>query len=466
MGNSPISVRQRSLTLAATSLGFVVVLLDVSVVNVALQRFQVVFGASVTGLQWVVNAYTLTFAALLLTGGALGDRLGSKRVFVAGFALFTVASLGCGLAPTLTILVVARIFQGLGAALLVPASLSVLHQSYPDPAERSKAVGLWASAGGIALAAGPVLGGVLIVHIGWRSIFLVNFPIGLLGIWLTLRNAPPTYQSRSKGLDIAGQAAAILALGGLTAAIIEAGPLGWDNHLVTGCLILSLLASTSFLYIETTGKAPMLPLSLFRNATFSVASVIGVIVNFAFYGLVFVFSLYFQSIQHYSPLQTGLAFLPMTAVIMVGNIIAGNLTAKVGPRPLMVVGLLTAAIGYLTLMPVMAGAPYHSIVLPLLVAGSGIALTVPPMTSASLSAVDHSRAGIASGVLNSARQVGGVFGVAVFGFLVRDERPESFMAGMHMSLVIAVVLLASGSVMSFFGVTSRPGGLIRVKAKL
>lgn len=232
--NTLISDSQRRYTLAAASLGFVVVLLDVSVVNVALESLRVGFDTDVAGLQWVVNAYTLIFAALLLTTGALGDRLGAKRVFMAGLAVFTLASLGCGLATSLGALITARIVQGLGAAMLVPTSLSLLQQAFPDPVARSRAVGWWGAAGGIALAAGPVLGGLLVTHIGWRSIFLINLPIGLLGLWLALRNAPAALTRPSKGFDLPGQCTAILALGSLTAALTEASRLGWQHPFVLG----------------------------------------------------------------------------------------------------------------------------------------------------------------------------------------------------------------------------------------
>lgn len=447
-----LTVRQRHLVLAATCLGFVVVIVDVSVVNVALAQLQLAFAAQITELQWVVNAYTLTFAAFLLTAGALGDRVGTRRVFITGFGLFTVASLGCGIAQSLGILIAARVAQGLGAALLVPASLSLLHQTHPEPVARARAVSLWAAAGGIALAAGPVLGGILIFQVGWRSIFLVNLPVGLLGIWLTARNAPPSLRSSNKSIDVAGQVTAILALGGLTGAITEAGPLGWHHPAVLGGIAISVLAAVLFVVVEAKSTAPMLPLSLFRNPTFSISSAVGLIVNFAFYGLVFVFSLFFQGIQQYSPLETGLAFLPMTAVVMGMNLLAGRLIPRVGARPLMVAGLLIAAAGYLALLPMSPGVPYSHLALPLLFAGSGIALTVPTMTNATLSAVDPSRSGIASGVLTAGRQTGGVLGVAVFGFLVRHERPDLFMAGVHLSLGIAAALLAAGAGLSFGGV--------------
>lgn len=454
MATVPLTRHQRG-TLVSAGLGFVVVLLDVSVVNVALETLRVNFGTDIAGLQWVVNAYTLVFAALLLTSGALGDRIGAKRVFVAGFGIFTMASLACGLAPSLASLVAARIVQGLGAALLVPSSLMLLQQAFPDPVQRSRAVGWWGAAGGIALAAGPVLGGLLIAHVGWCGIFLINLPIGALGLALTLRHAPDAVAKAGRGLDLPGQLAAILALASLTAALTQASRLGWTHPWVCGGVALSLASAAAFYWLEQRSKMPMLPLSLLRSATFSIATAVGLVVNFAYYGLVFVFSLFFQTIQQLSPQQTGLAFLPMTAILMVMNIVAGRLVTRIGTRALMVAGLALASLGYLLLLRVGADRDYPAMVVPMLLAASGIALVVPTMTNATLSSVDAAQAGIASGVLNSARQIGGMLGVAVCGFLVRDTEPVLFLHGMRVSLALAVVLLAAGGVLSYLGLNKR-----------
>ena len=438
-------------TLVAAALGFVLVLLDVSVVNVALEALRREFGADVTGLQWVLNAYTLVFAALLLTSGALGDRFGARRIFMSGLVVFTLASVACGLAPNLWALVAGRVIQGLGAALLVPNSLSLLQQAFPDRAQRNRAVGWWGAIGGVSLAAGPVLGGLLIAHSGWRSVFLINLPVGLVGLFLALRHAAPDGTGHRRSLDLPGQVAIVSALAALTVALTEAGRLGWQHPGVQGGLLLALLAAAGFVRIESRSPAPMLPLALFRIPTFTVASLAGVSVNFAYYGLIFVFSLFFQVEQQLSPQQTGLAFLPMTIVLMVVNVIAGRLITRIGARRLMALGLALSAFGYLLLLPVRIDGPYGMLVGPMLLAASGIALTVPTMTNATLSSVERSRAGIASGVLNSARQVGGMLGVAVFGYLVRDTAPEAFMRGMHRSLGISVAVLLAASLLCLFG---------------
>ena len=443
--------REQRGTLAAAGVGFVVVLLDVSVVNVALEALLRSFATDVSGLQWVVNAYTLAFASLLLTTGSLGDRFGAKRIFIAGFAVFTLASIACGVATSLTLLVAARAVQGIGAALLVPNSLSMLRQAFPDTEQRSRAVGWWGAAGGAALAAGPVLGGLLVTHAGWRSIFLINVPIGIVGIAFTLRYVASASPTRARGIDVPGQLAAIAALIALTVCLTESARLGWRHPVVYGSLVLAVLAALAFLRIESRAAEPMLPLALFRTTALSVASAAGVIVNFAYYGLIFVFSLFFQMEQHMSAQRTGLAFLPMTVVLLGVNILAGRLLHRIGARTLMTAAMAAAALGYLLLLPVSVDGAYWPLVVPMLIAASGIAVMVPTMTNITLSSVDPSRSGIASGILNSARQVGGMLGVAVFGFFVRDTRPAAFMQGMHVSISVAAGLLLCGSAMCLLG---------------
>jgi len=446
---SSLHTSRSRLTLIGSALGFAVVLLDVSVVNVALDAFRVGFSTNVAGLEWVVNAYTLIFAALLLMAGALGDRFGARKVFLAGFVLFAAASVACGLAPTLATLVMARIVQGAGAALLVPNSLSLIQQAFPVQEERSRAVGWWGAAGGIALAAGPVAGGFLVAFFGWRSIFLINLPIGLIGVAITLRYAPPSPANSHRSLDLPGQVVAVVALTALAMALIDAGHLGWTSPRIIIAMLIALIAAAAFVAVEAGNTAPMLPLTLFRSRAFTIASISGVLVNFAYYGLIFVFSLFFQWQQKFSPQETGLAFLPMTVVLMVASIIGGRLITHLGARRLMVLGQMVAASGYLLLLAALTTGSYAMLVLPMLVAASGIALMVPTMTNVTLSSVETSRAGIASGVLNTARQVGGMLGVAVCGYLVRDIAASAFMRGMRLSLTVAVVLLLGGALLSF-----------------
>ena len=436
--SNPSSARAASLTLAATCLGNVLVILDVTIVNVALERIQASLATDITGLQWVVNAYTLVFASLLLTAGALGDRLGAKRMFVAGFALFTGASLVCATAAEVGVLISGRTLQGLGAALCLPASLALVNASFPNNRDRARALSLWAGAGGIALAAGPVVGGILVDRFGWPSIFFLNLPLGLVGIWLALANAPASRPVQRRGLDLAGQGLAIAALGSLTLGFIESGPLGFAHPLVFGSLTFSIAAAGCFLFVEARSKAPMLPLSLFRAPAVGAACFVALVLNFSFYGLMFALSLFFQQGKGYSPFAAGLAFLPMTALVAIVNLVAGWMTAHYGPRVPMIIGQGLAALGYAGLAWITLATPYAAVVLPLLAAGIGIALSVPAMTAAVLASVPHEQAGVASGALNASRQTGGMIGVGVFGSLIAGGT-DALVGGMHRALILATL---------------------------
>ncbi|MBV8089634.1 MAG: MFS transporter [Alphaproteobacteria bacterium] len=432
------------------SLGFAVVQLDVTVVNVALKTIGSSFGGGIAGLQWVVNAYTVVFASLILTSGALGDRLGAKRLFIAGFIVFVIASMACGAAPSLLILIGARAVQGIGASVLVPCSLALLNHTYQEPGPRAKAVGIWAGVAGVALAGGPVIGGVLIASVGWRAIFFINLPLGLLGIWLTVRYASEATQSRERPLDLTGQTAAVIAVAALAAAMIEGGAVGWSNALVIAGFGVFVVAGAVLLAIEAWKASPMLPLSFFQNRTFTAASVVGLLINLAFYGLIFVLSLYFQQIKKLTPLFTGLAFMPMTVIVVAANIIAGQLSAWLGARTPMVLGQAIFAVGCLLLLAIGVDTPYGGLWWQTVMIGAGIGLTVPPMTSALLATVDQKQSGVASGVLNTTRQLGSVIGVALFGSLIANR--DQFVPGLHLALYICAIVLLIGSVTAFTGI--------------
>src|SRR5450631_935044 len=299
------------LTLAAMSLGYGLVQLDVTIVNTALNSIGASLGGGVSELQWVVSSYTIAFAAFILTAGALGDRIGAKRIFMAGFAVFTAASVACALAPNAAILIAARAVQGVGAAILVPNSLALLSHAYTDEKKRGRAVGIWAAGASLALISGPLIGGGLIALVGWRSIFLVNLPIGLAGLWLSWRYATETTRSPQRQIDLPGQIAAIASLGCLAGAIIEGGTLGWSHPFVIAGFAASAVLVILFVRQERRAPQPMLRLSLFRHRMFALTSLVGLLVNVEFYGLIFVFSLYFQRINAMSPFATGLAFVPM-----------------------------------------------------------------------------------------------------------------------------------------------------------
>ena len=383
------------------------------------------FGGSVADLQWIVNAYTIAFAAFILTAGALGDRLGARRVFIAGFAIFVLASLAFALAPSLSVLIAARLCQGIGAAILVPNSLALLNHAYPQDSDRHWAVGIWAAGASFSLTAGPLFGGALIGLFGWRSIFLINLPIGLAGIWLTWRYASETARVAARRLDIVGQITAVLALGLLAGATIEGGERGWsDRFVLTGFASFALLA-VLFLAVEFRSKAPMLPFGLFGKPAFCAMSLTGPLINVGAYGLIFVFSLYFQRLNHLSPLWTGLAFAPMMAAVLATNLIAAKVTAVIGARLTIATGLAVAAASCLALLGLRQGTPYRLVCAQLVGLGGGLGLLVPPMTSTLLGSVAKHHSGVASGVLNAMRQTGSAIVATLIGVPRRPETTTS-----------------------------------------
>jgi DHA2 family methylenomycin A resistance protein-like MFS transporter len=431
------------------SLGFGIVQLDVTIVNTALSSIGSSLGGGVSELQWVVSSYTIAFAALILTAGALGDRLGAKKVFMMGFALFTVASLSCALAPGAAVLIAARAVQGAGAAMLVPNSLALLNHVYREEKERGRAVGIWAAGASLALTAGPLAGGALIALVGWRSIFVVNLPIGLAGLWLTWRYAHETVQSSDRKLDLLGQAAAVGALGSLAGAMIEGGVLGWSHlGVLVGFGAFAILA-VLFVWQERRARQPMLPLSLFNHRMFALTSGIGLLVNAAFYGLIFVLSLYFQQVNGLSPLAAGLAFLPMMGAVLPMNLLAARAAERFGAPLVIATGAAMAGAGCVALMGIERGTHYWLICTPLVAIGAGLGLLVPPLTSTLLGSVEKARSGLAAGVLNATRQTGSVLGVALFGSLI--GRANAFIPGARESLIISATLLTGAAVAIMVG---------------
>ncbi|SDN32296.1 MFS transporter [Afipia sp. GAS231] len=438
-----------ALTLAAMSLGYGVVQLDVTIVNTAITAIGGSLGGGVSELQWVVSAYTIAFAAFILTAGALGDRIGAKRIFMAGFAIFTAASAACALAPSATTLIVARCVQGLAAAILVPNSLALLSHTYADEKARGRAVAVWAAGASLALTAGPFVGGALITLVGWRSIFLVNLPIGLAGLWLTWRFAGETSRSPGREIDLPGQIAAIAALGSLAGAIIEGGSLGWDNPFVLAGFAAFAVFALLFVWREVRAAQPMLPLSLFKHRMFALASLVGLLVNIALYGLIFVLSLYFQQVNGLSAFATGLAFVPMMGAVLPVNLIAPRIAERIGAPATIAAGAVLSAVGCLAALGIEADTSYWAICAQLIAMSSGLGLLVPPLTSTLLGSVEKSRSGIAAGVLNATRQTGSVLGVALFGSLVGQS--GTFMSGLHASLMIAAGVLTAGAAAIWFG---------------
>jgi DHA2 family methylenomycin A resistance protein-like MFS transporter len=331
----------------------------------------------------------------------------------------------------------------------------LLNHAYPEPQARGRAVGIWAAGASLALTAGPLAGGALIALVGWRSIFLVNLPIGIAGLWLSWRYASETTRNRMREVDLPGQILAIAALGCFAATIIEGGALGLQNTGVIAAFAGSLLLALLFIAQERRSPHPMLPLQMFSQRLFALTSLVGLLVNIAFYGLIFVFSLYFQRINGLSPLQTGLAFVPMMGMVLPANLVAARISERIGAPAAIAAGGVLAAMGCAMLLPIEAGTPYWKTLAQLMIIGGGLGLLVPPLTATLLGSVEKSRSGIAAGVLNATRQTGSVLGVALFGSLIGQN--DTFVRGTHVSLVISVVLLSIASAVIWRGARQDSG---------
>ncbi|HEY8682670.1 MAG TPA: MFS transporter, partial [Rhodanobacter sp.] len=386
----------------AASFGFALVQLDVTIVNVALPRIAGELHAGIASLQWVVDGYALVFAVLLLGMGYVGDRYGARKVYLGGLALFALASLSCGVSPDATWLIAGRALQGVAAAAMLPSSLALLnHACAHAPAARARAIGWWTAAGSIAIAAGPIIGGLLLGVAGWRSIFLVNLPVCAIGAALTLRLPETVRKPRRGGFDLTGQILAIVMLGALITAVIEARPLGLASPPVLGCFVLALVAAAWFLRTEARSAHPMLPLRFFKLPGFSAAVGYGVVVNLTYYGIVFLLSLYLQTVHGYSAVRTGVAYLPLTATFFGVNIFSGWLVARSGARWPMIAGALIDAAGFALLLLLAADSSYWLMLPAFALLPTGMGLGVPAMTNTALAAVDKESSGVASGVLNA-----------------------------------------------------------------
>jgi MFS transporter, DHA2 family, methylenomycin A resistance protein len=442
------------LPLIAVCLGYFLVILDVTVINVALPSIAAGLHAGVTVLQWIVDGYTLAFAGLLLFCGGLSDRVGGKRVFLAGLAVFTVASAGCALAPSAAGLVGARLVQGTGAALMVPASLTLLRHAYPDQRARARAFGVWGMVAGIAAAAGPVLGGGMVSLAGWRSVFFINLPFGVLGYLLTARYvaAPaadagpgaPARPGSGWGLDLPAQVAGMACLAGVAGALIEAGPYGWASPLVLGAFGLAAVALPGFLVAERHSRAPMVPLELFRSRQFDASAVVGLLLNLGFYGMLFLVPLYFERSHQFSPAVTGLAMLPMAAMPAIASPLGGRAAARYGPRLPMAAGFAVGAAGLAGWLLAGPAAPYWIVLAPLILTGAGTSFTMPAATAAIMEAAPAERGGAASGVFNAARQTGSAIGVALTGSLAA----RGLTGGLHVAAIVGAVAFLAGALIS------------------
>lgn len=422
-----------------TCLGQFMVLLDNTIVGAALPDMQHRLHLELTGLQWIVDAYVLLVAMLLLSGGIFADRFGRKRVYLTGVAVFTVASVVCSLAPSLGWLIAGRVLQGIGGAALSPASLALLAAAYPVPQERVKAIGLWAGLSGVGLAAGPVAGGVLTDAFGWPAIFLVNLPIGAVLLLLGLRHLDETRNPDAPALDVPGTALSVLGVGALAYGLIEGGTRGWSSPPILGSFTAAVLLLAAFVAVEARRRAPMLPLRLFRERLFTVSNTAMVVVGFALMGSTFFFSQFFVYVQGSSILRAGLQTLPATLAMVIVSPYAGRLAARHGFRVVVTAGLALAGLGLLALGTVHADTAYGNVWWRLAVVGIGFALTMSPLTGAAIQAVSPQEGGLASGISSTTRQIGAVLGVAVLGAVVRARQSggASFGAGLDSAFLTA-----------------------------
>jgi EmrB/QacA subfamily drug resistance transporter len=444
--------------IVATVLGSGMAAIDATVVGIALPTIGRQFHAGFGALQWVVTGYTLTLASLLLLGGSLGDHYGRRRVFCIGVVWFTLSSAACALAPDITTLVVTRVLQGIGAALLTPGSLAILQASF-HPDDRGRAIGAWSGLGGVATAAGPLLGGYLIAAASWRWIFLINLPMGALVLLLSVRHVPESRDpTASRHLDILGAVLATAALAGVAYGLIEGPSLGWADPSVVAMLAIGAVSAVAFVFVEHTSAAPMLPLDVFRVRQFTATNGVTFVVYAALGGALFLLPVELQVADHYSPLESGMALLPLTAIMLFFSARSGRLASRIGPRLQMSIGPVVVGAGLALLTRVTTDSWYPSGVLPaVLVFGVGLATTVAPLTATALGAVPAEHAGLASAVNNDVARVGSLIAVAVLPALAGISgttylHPEQLSHGFRVAVLIAATLCVVGGVLAAAGI--------------
>ncbi|MFG3122567.1 MFS transporter [Streptomyces sp. NPDC048201] len=453
-GAAPPAARRSVAPLLAVCTGYFMVILDVTVINVAVPVVGRQLPASLTGIQWITDGYTLVFAGFLMTGGALGDRLGNRRVFRAGVSVFTVASAACAFAPSAAFLVAARLVEGLGAALIVPGSLALLQEAYPLPAARSRAFGLWGSMAGIAASAGPLLGGLLVSTVGWRWVFLINLPVGVACLFLTWRHVAPSPRHAGRSLDWPAQCAVVAAVALLTGALNEAGRRGWSDPLVLAGLGLVVPAVAAFVWRERVARSPGLPPRLLGSRPMVGGAAVGLLFNFGFYGMVFTASLDFQHQRGFGALRTGLALFPAVAMTMFASILSGRLARRTGHRPLVVSGMFLGALGLAGWAAAGTDPAYPLLVVPMMAVGFGTSFALTGSTATVMGAAPQEYAGAASALFNTARQIGSAAGVALGGSLLATG--ADYGTGLRISMAIGALSYLTAAGIAWVCVPGRP----------
>jgi EmrB/QacA subfamily drug resistance transporter len=444
-------------TLGAVAFGLFMIMLDNTIVNVALPSIQRDLGIGISELEWVFNGYALTFGVLMLTGGKLADLMGRRRIFIVGLLIFTGASLACGLASSAEMLIGARVVQGVGSALMNPATLSIITATFP-PRQRGMAIGIWAGVAAMALAIGPLVGGLLTQHLSWHWIFFINVPVGILAVIVTrLVVSESRDTSAVQRLDVPGLVTSAIALFALTYALIEANTYGWTSGRIIGLFVVAVVGFAAFVALELRQRVPMLDLSLFKNGTFAGANSVMLLVGLAMFGVFFYNSLFIQNVMGYSAVQTGATFLPMTLLIILIAPIAGKHSDHVGSRWLMGGGMALLSLSLFTFSRLDAASNFWNLLPGLLIGGFGMALVMTPTTAAAMGSVPVDKAGVGSAVLNSMRQVGGSLGIAVMGAIVASQvnaapgtpqAVEGFIRGFQHALVVASLIALAGAVLA------------------
>jgi EmrB/QacA subfamily drug resistance transporter len=411
----PPDRRRRLLILAICCMSLLIVGLDTTIVNVALPAIHRSFHASLSGLQWTIDAYTLVLASLLMLAGSTADRLGRRRIFQIGLVVFSVGSLVCALAPTLELLVAARVLQAIGGSMLNPVAMSIIRNVFEDPRERAQAIGLWGGVVGISLALGPVVGGALVDSVGWRSVFLVNVPVGVCAVLLTARFVPESRAPRPRRIDAVGQALVIVLLASLTSAIIEGGRYGFGAGPILGLDAVFAVSLCALIAYELRRDDPLIDLRFFASAPFSGASLIAVCAFASLGGFLFLNTLYLQNVRGLSPLHAGLYTLPLAGMTLVFGPLSGRLVGRVGARPSLVVAGCALIVSALMLTGLQAHTSLGYLVAAYFVFGLGFGLVNPPITNTAVSGMPGAQAGVAAAVASTSRQVGATLGVAIAG---------------------------------------------------
>lgn len=446
-------------TLAAVSFGLFMIMLDNTIVNVALPTIERSLHLKISELEWVVTGYALTFGALMLTGGKLADLLGRRAVFVGGLVIFTLSSLACGLAGSASVLIAARVVQGIGAALMNPSTLSIITVTFP-PKQRGTAIGIWAGISALALAIGPLTGGLIVERINWNWIFYINVPIGVLAILAAFAFIPESRDtSAEQKPDVAGQITSALGLFALSYALIEANNYGWTSGRILGSFALAVVSLAAFVVLEMRQRLPMLDLSLFRNRGFAGANTVMGFVGLAMFGIFFYVSLYIQQVLGFSPIQAGAAFLPWTVLIILIAPVAGKLSDRLGPRRFVTTGMAIVAASMVVFSRFGVGASYWDLLPGMILGGLGMSIAMAPTTAAAMHSVRPEKAGVGSAVLNSMRQVGGSLGIAIMGAIVASglssglaaghSRPVAFVAGYHHAVEVSALIALAGAAIAF-----------------